>query len=70
MCSENNLVNELINIRRIVLKNGSKVQHINTLILDIANNKKSENKFNSQKTKSLIFSLLFIIFQAFLGLKI
>lgn len=42
---------KLDNNRIIVLSNGFKVQHLNKFILNIINNRKSENEFNSQEFK-------------------
>lgn len=57
VCTENNLYNELNNIRRSAHIDCFKVQHINKLIMDIAKNRKAKHKFDSQKTFVLLFNI-------------
>lgn len=58
---KNNLDKEVVNIHGIALTNCFKVLHVNKLILDIINDRKSEIEFNSQKSKFSTFQY----FQAF-----
>lgn len=44
--TENSLNNELNNIHKITFNNNFKVKQINKLILDIANDEKSKNKYD------------------------